>query len=121
GGCFKLPFIHSERVWIIGDLKQPPRLRQLRNGAVFFMAQPPLLREGGECAYPSCPQFGQLCFSGGRKEKPWTRRFVLICVLMWSLFPDSRWNEFKPKVCVRVWSEFPRLFRSIKRSWRGCR
>src|SRR5215510_2286654 len=33
-------------------LKQPPRLRQLRNGAIFFMAQPPLLREGGDTASP---------------------------------------------------------------------
>src|SRR5262245_60206881 len=47
GGCFKLPLIHSERVWISGGLKQPPRLRRIRNGAVFSMAQPPLLREGG--------------------------------------------------------------------------
>src|SRR5262245_1576479 len=52
GGCFKLRLIHSERVWIIGGLKQPPRLRRLRKGAIFFMAQPPLLREGGECACP---------------------------------------------------------------------
>ena len=30
---------------IIGGLKQLPRLRRLRNGAFFFMAQPPLLRK----------------------------------------------------------------------------
>src|SRR5262245_2117598 len=33
-------------------LEQPPRLRQLRNGSIFFMAQPPLLREGGDFAIP---------------------------------------------------------------------
>ena len=32
---------------LIGGSKQLPRLRQLRNGAVFFMAQPPLLRKEG--------------------------------------------------------------------------
>src|SRR6188768_4234499 len=47
GGCFKLPLIHSERVWIRCGLKQPPRLRLLRNGAIFFMAQPPsFVKEG---------------------------------------------------------------------------
>ena len=48
GSCFKLPLIHPERVRISRGLKQLPRLRRLRNGAIFFMAQPPLLREGGE-------------------------------------------------------------------------
>src|SRR5262245_51214965 len=37
---------------IIGGLNQPPRLRQLRNGAVLFMAQPPLLIQGGEFMRP---------------------------------------------------------------------
>ena len=30
---------------IIGGVKQLPRLRRLRNGAIFLMAQPPLLRK----------------------------------------------------------------------------
>src|SRR4029078_12982879 len=34
-------------VRLIGGLKQLPRLRQLRNGAIFCMAQPPLLRKEG--------------------------------------------------------------------------
>lgn len=38
-------------VLIIGGLKQPPRLRRLRNGTFFFMAQPPLLRKGGEYCF----------------------------------------------------------------------
>ena len=50
GGCFKLPVISSQPVWIIGGLKQPPRLRPIRNEAVFLYAQPPLLREGEEYA-----------------------------------------------------------------------
>src|SRR6185503_2876107 len=66
GGCFKLPVIDSERVWIIGGLKQPPRLRQLTNGAIFFMAHPPLLREGGECA--RSPLFPNLDSSAFAKE-----------------------------------------------------
>src|SRR5262245_19806049 len=62
GSCFKLPPIDFRPVLTIGGLKQlflygcalsglraaRPRLRQLRNGANFCMAQPPLLREGGE-------------------------------------------------------------------------
>ena len=32
-------------VRLIGGLKQLPRLRRLRNGAFFFMAQPPLCAE----------------------------------------------------------------------------
>src|SRR5262245_39295067 len=32
-----------------------PRLRQQRNGGIFFMAQPPLLREGGDSLFPKLP------------------------------------------------------------------
>src|SRR5262245_25202104 len=50
-------------------LKQPPRLRRQRNGAIFFMAQPPLLREGGESASPK-HNFGPLCLNRrGRGER----------------------------------------------------
>src|SRR5262245_16393402 len=41
GGCFKLPLINSELVWIIGGLKQLPRLRQLRNGPFLYGAATP--------------------------------------------------------------------------------
>jgi hypothetical protein len=47
GGCFKLPFIHSERVWISGGLKQPPRLRRIRNEAFsLWRSHPSFAKEG---------------------------------------------------------------------------
>ena len=48
GWLFQGTACYSQRVWIIGGLKQPPPSAPLRNGAFFFMAQPPLLREGGD-------------------------------------------------------------------------
>jgi hypothetical protein len=53
GGCFKRPLIHSRYVWIIGGFKQPPRLRHQRKEAIFFMAQPPLLRKEGNSRAPT--------------------------------------------------------------------
>ena len=51
---------------IIGVLNQPPRLRQLRRLAtIFFMAQPPLLSQGGEIPRPTGLLVGQLCPSAG--------------------------------------------------------
>src|SRR5262245_41007281 len=48
GGCLRPPLNEPNRFSTIGRLKQPPRLRRLRNGAVFFMgaATPPSRRRG---------------------------------------------------------------------------
>jgi len=50
GWLFQATTDSPRTVRLIGGLKQPPRLRQLRNGTIFLYAQPPLLREGG--VYP---------------------------------------------------------------------
>jgi len=49
----------------IGLARCAPRLRQLMKGAIFFMAQPPLLREGEVFAYPTfISQFGHRYYAG---------------------------------------------------------
>ena len=53
GWLFQATAYSSRAIRVIGAFKQPPRLRRLRMGAICFMAQPPLLREGGETARPS--------------------------------------------------------------------
>src|SRR6185503_8262063 len=42
-------------LWLrpIGLARYAPPSAPLRNGAIFLMAQPPLLREGGDCACPA--------------------------------------------------------------------
>ena len=47
GSCFKLPLICPEPVWIIGGLKQLPRLRQLRNGAISLWRSHPFFAKKG--------------------------------------------------------------------------
>jgi hypothetical protein len=58
--------LSTRKVLIVGDLNQPPRLRRLRNGAIFFMAQPPLLSQGGESRVPN--RFPNLHSSAFAKE-----------------------------------------------------